>query len=208
MPSCAWSGKGFDWAGRMEGLGCRIAEEPLRRWILEAYQKNKKAGGVAEKVLSAIRQYLSGPPGSESAFGSYWFEDDPDGATRQLLDELDSAVPGLARSACKPVLEKLQAARASKRRKPFPDPDAAVSERSSPHDPAAASPHDPAAVPPDETPLDIPHEPAPVLPDVHALAAGIGVLGKPLACAVISTVLLGLSRIGLEPFEQALARTP
>jgi hypothetical protein len=148
----------------MEGRGFRIAEEPLRRWILEAYQEGKRAGGAAEKVLSAIRQYLSGPPGSD--YGPYWFEDDPEGATRQLLEELDAAVPGLARSACKPILEKLRAAHASTRGETLQEP------------------------------------------DVPALARGIAGPGEPLACAVVSTLLLGLSRIGLESLERALERNP
>ena len=170
----------------MEGREIRIAEEPLRRWILEAYQKNKKSPGAAEKVLSAIRQYLSGPPGSESALGRYWFEDDPEGATRQLLDELEHAVPGLARGACAPVLEKIRAVRASSEGEPLPGPEAGVPAMESPHIPALA-------------------------PNIPALAGKIAVktqLGKPLECAVISTLLLGLSRTGAELFEQALARKP
>ena len=76
------------------------------------------------------------------------------------------AVPGLARSACKPILEKLSAAHASTRGETIQEP------------------------------------------DVPALARGIAGPGKPLACAVVSTLLLGLSRIGLESLERALERTP
>ena len=191
----------------MEGRGFQIAEEPLRRWILEAYQKNKKATGVAEKVLSAIRQYLSGPPGSESSRDLYWFEDDPEGATRQFVDDLEHAVPGLARGACALILEKLRAARASRKGEPLHGPDAGAGATVSGNGGAAASDHDASPGPP-QAPSGPPQDNSQGV-NVPALAGKIGVkthLGKPLECAVISTLLLGLSRTGAELFEQALAR--
>ncbi|MGQ9591259.1 MAG: hypothetical protein ACUVYA_13315 [Planctomycetota bacterium] len=89
----------------MAGARFPLDERPLRDAVLKAYHESRGRPGAARAILAAIRQFLSGPAGGPSApDGSYFFETDPAASVAALVEELEGAVPGLARKAIEPVL--------------------------------------------------------------------------------------------------------
>ena len=82
-------------------------EGPLRECVLKAYQLRSSEGGSTRKVLDAIRQFLSGPPGTEEIHLTYRFEDYPDTAVTSFIEDLAKAMPDLPQASLEPLLSAL-----------------------------------------------------------------------------------------------------
>jgi len=92
----------------MEGKGFPINEEPVRQWVLRAYHSHRGQAGPPGLVLAAMRQFLSGAPGSDFASDRYWFEEDPAGSVASFVEDLDRAEPNLAQAVIEPLLSSLR----------------------------------------------------------------------------------------------------
>lgn len=85
-----------------------LDEAPLRDWLLRAYHEKHRGPAVGREVLSAIRQFLSGPPGGESVPDVYWFEEDADFAIADFAAALDGVRDGLAAQTFDPVIAAIE----------------------------------------------------------------------------------------------------
>lgn len=153
----------------MAKLDLKLDEGPLREAVLRAYHERKGSGATAKRAMGAVRQFLSGPAGGESVPGAYWFEEDPGGSVRALVDDLEAAREGLARR----LLEPLLAAIAERRR--------SGSDELSPN----------------------------LAVYVAGLAGPLAVrsgIDEMVSGAVIAAALIGIRRLGAEPFAAELAR--
>ncbi|MBI4601232.1 MAG: hypothetical protein HY721_04645 [Planctomycetes bacterium] len=108
-------------AGEARGAGFLVDEEPLRQAVLKAYHEKRGRPGPAAKVLAAVRQFLSGAPGSNSVAGRYWFEEDPVGSAARFVEDLERAAPGLGRGAVEPLLVAVRDMEAKRRRELSPN---------------------------------------------------------------------------------------
>jgi len=81
-----------------------VDETPLRDWVLKAYQERRGLTGKPKRALDAVRQFLSGAPGGQTVVDRYWFEEDPPASVASLVEDLEKAEPGLARSAFEPLV--------------------------------------------------------------------------------------------------------
>jgi hypothetical protein len=79
-------------------------EAPLRAAVLKAYQEAPQGDARARRLNAAVRQFLSGPPGTENFVTMYWFEEDPAASVRSFVEDLDRVKPGLAMAMMEPVL--------------------------------------------------------------------------------------------------------
>ena len=95
----------------MDDIPFPVEEGPLREWVLKAYQAQHGEGGSAQRVLDAIRQFLSGPPGEVDVRVTYRFEDYPDAAVASFVEDLAKARPDLPRAALEPLLSALEESR-------------------------------------------------------------------------------------------------
>lgn len=82
-----------------------IDERPFRDAVLKAYHEKRSASEKNAALMAAVRQFLSGPPGGESALDrSYFFELDPARSVGDFFAELDRNVPNLARKTAEPIV--------------------------------------------------------------------------------------------------------
>ncbi len=99
-----------------------IDEGPLREAVLKAYHEKRGASPENQALVAAVRQFLSGPPGGESAPGSYFFELDPPRSVREFLAELDRSAPDLARRTAESVVRAAREAERKGARELAPNP--------------------------------------------------------------------------------------
>lgn len=85
-----------------------LDETPLREHVLRTYHERRDRPEPASQILSAIRQFLSGPPGGETIPDIYWFEEDPDFSIADFLTSLESVGAGLASQTFEPLLEAIE----------------------------------------------------------------------------------------------------
>ena len=85
-----------------------IDEEPLRQWILKAYQEHQPASPTIDvrEILASIREFLSGPAGGSSS-PIYRFEDAPEQLVTGFADRLDATHADLAALVLEPLLQGL-----------------------------------------------------------------------------------------------------
>jgi hypothetical protein len=99
-----------------------VHEALLRQTVLRAYHEKREMGGsnkaakAAKAALAAVRQFLSGAPGTMVSSERYWFEEDPRASVASFVADLERALPGLARAVLEPVLAQARQGRAEGRR--------------------------------------------------------------------------------------------
>ena len=155
-----------------------IDEDPLRQWILKAYHEKRGGSESEREVLEAIREFLSGPA---DGLGSprYRFEDASEPSILAFAEKLEKACEGCVDSLLDPLLQGLEPEALE-----MGTADAAKSSS------------------PDLAPnLSV---------YIAFLAGSIALktkLDETLVCALLSTWLLALAKLGQHEVERILGRS-
>jgi len=84
-----------------------IDEEPLRQWILKAYHEKRDGDPRERKLLDEMRAFLSGAIGGLSS-PRYRFEDTPRATVTAFAAALDATRVGLTAQLLEPLFQSLE----------------------------------------------------------------------------------------------------
>lgn len=160
-----------------EQKGRGLDEEPLREWVLKAYHEKAIESEEHAQLLDAVRLLLSGATSRYNSI-SYYFEGDPESSLGSFARQLNEVSDDLAAALLEPI--ELGAGKI--------DPVNAVQENQNGAAGAASAPN-----------LSL---------YVSSLAGPIAMrrgIDETVVCSLLSTVLLAVSRLGINRVREALS---
>ena len=160
-----------------EQKGPGLDEEPLREWVLQAYHEKASESEEHAQLLDAVRLLLSGATSRYSSI-SYYFEGNPESSLGSFARQINEVSDELAAALLEPI--ELGAGKI--------DPANAVKENQNGAASAASAPN-----------LSL---------YVSSLAGPIAMrrgIDETVVCSLLSTVLLAVSRLGINRVREALS---
>ena len=160
-----------------EQKGRGLDEEPLREWVLKAYHEKASESEEHAQLLDAVRLLLSGATSRYSSI-SYYFEGDPESSLSSFARQINEVSDDLAAALLEPI--ELGAGKI--------DPANAVQKNQNGAAGAASAPN-----------LSL---------YVSSLAGPIAMrrgIDETVVCSLLSTVLLAVSRLGINRVREALS---
>ena len=154
-----------------------LDEEPLREWVLKAYHEKALDSEEHARLVDAERLLLSGPNAHYNS-ARYYFEADPGPRLEAFARQLDEVSENLAADLFEPIelgLKQSEPSLETPEERPRGRASAASATNLSLYIASLAGP--------------------------IALRAGID---ETVACSLLSTVLLAVSRVGITPVREAL----
>ncbi|MCH2363562.1 MAG: hypothetical protein MK479_03180 [Planctomycetes bacterium] len=161
--------------GEREALN--LDEEPLKDWILKAYHEKALDSEEHARLVDAERLLLSGPNAHYNS-ARYYFEADPGPRLEAFARQLDEVSENLAADIFEPIelgLKQSEPSLKTPEERPRGRANAASATNLSLYIASLAGP--------------------------IAMRAGID---ETVACSLLSTVLLAISRVGITPVREAL----
>ena len=154
-----------------------LDEEPLREWVLKAYHEKALESEEHAQLLDAVRLLLSGATSRYSSL-SYYFEADPESSLGSFARQINGVSDGLATALLEPI--ELGADKSGLA--------GTVTENQNGASGATSAPN-----------LSL---------YVSSLAGPIAMrrgIDETVVCSLLSTVLLAVSRLGIDRVRKALS---